>query len=39
MINFLPSIETRSQPSKFINILIPIIAVLLTLITGAIIFI
>ena len=38
MYNFFPSIETRSQPSTFVNILVPIIAVFLTLITGAIIF-
>jgi simple sugar transport system permease protein len=38
MYNFFPSIEARSQPSTFVNILIPIIAVFLTLITGAIIF-
>ena len=38
MYNFFPTIETRSQPSTFVNILVPIIAVFLTLITGAIIF-
>ena len=38
MYNFFPSIEARNQPSTFVNILVPIIAVFLTLITGAIIF-
>ena len=38
MINFIPIIESRSQPSVFINILVPIIAVFLTLLTGSIIF-
>ena len=38
MYNFFPTIETRSQHSTFVNILVPIIAVFLTLITGAIIF-
>jgi len=38
MINFIPVIEARSQPSVFINILVPIIAVFLTLLTGSIIF-
>ena len=38
MFNFFPTIEVRNQPSTFVNILVPIIAVFLTLITGAIIF-
>ena len=38
MYSFFPTIEARSQPSTFVNILVPIIAVFLTLITGAIIF-
>jgi len=38
MFNFFPSIEVRTQPSTFVNILVPIIAVFLTLITGSIIF-
>ena len=38
MFKFLPSIESRNQPSTFINILIPIIAIFLTLLTGSIIF-
>ena len=38
MINFIPSIVSRSQPSVFVNILVPVIAVFLTLLTGSIIF-
>ena len=38
MYNFFPSIEERNQPSTLVNILVPIIAVFLTLITGAFIF-
>ena len=38
MIKFIPRIELRSQPSILINILVPIIAVFLTLLTGSIIF-
>ena len=38
MYSFFPTIEARNQPSTFVNILIPIIAVCLTLVTGAVIF-
>ena len=38
MFNFFPSIELRSQPSTLVNILVPVIAVFLTLITGSMIF-
>ena len=36
--SFLPSIVSRSQPSNFMNFLTPLIAILLTLISGSIIF-
>ena len=38
MIRFLPSIVSRPQSSKLMNILVPLIAVFLTLLTGSIIF-
>ncbi len=38
MNNFLPMIISRSQSSNIMNFLVPIIAILLTLITGSIIF-
>ena len=38
MNNFFPTIFTRSNSSQLMNILVPIIAVFLTLITGSIIF-
>ena len=38
MINLFPSIIVREQPSIVMNIFVPIIAVLLTLLTGSIIF-
>jgi simple sugar transport system permease protein len=38
MFNLFPSIESRTQPSTLVNILVPIIAVFFTLITGSIIF-
>tara|TARA_Y100000590_G_scaffold457449_1_gene610120 strand:- start:4831 stop:5898 length:1068 start_codon:yes stop_codon:yes gene_type:complete len=38
MTNIFPSIVSRSQPSNLMNILVPVIAVILTLLTGSIIF-
>ena len=38
MFSYLPSIIVRGQPSVLMNILVPVIAVLLTLFTGSIIF-
>ena len=38
MTNLFPSIVSRPQSSNIMNILVPIIAVILTLITGSIIF-
>ena len=38
MYNFFPTIEVKKSTFYFVNILVPIIAVFLTLITGAIIF-
>ena len=38
MINFFPNVVSRSQSSKLMNFLVPIIAVILTLITGSVIF-
>tara|TARA_B100000700_G_C15055592_1_gene862644 strand:+ start:4751 stop:5833 length:1083 start_codon:yes stop_codon:yes gene_type:complete len=38
MINFLPSVVSRSQSSKLMSLFVPIIAVILTLMTGSIIF-
>ena len=38
MFNYFPSIVVRDKPSVFINILVPVIAVILTLLTGSIIF-
>ena len=38
MFNYFPSIVARDKPSVFINILVPVIAVILTLLTGSIIF-
>ncbi|PPR54071.1 MAG: hypothetical protein CFH16_00631, partial [Alphaproteobacteria bacterium MarineAlpha5_Bin6] len=38
MNKFIPSIVSRSQSSNLMNILVPITAVLLTLLTGSIIF-
>ena len=38
MFSYLPSIIVRGQPSALMNILVPVIAVLLTLFTGSIIF-
>ena len=38
MTNLLPSIVSRPQSSNIMNILVPIIAIILTLITGSIIF-
>jgi len=38
LIRFLPSIVSRPQSSKLMNILVPLIAVFLTLLTGSIIF-
>lgn len=38
MTNLFPSIVSRPQSSNIMNILVPIIAIILTLITGAIIF-
>jgi len=38
MINIFPTIVSRSQSSNIMNIFVPIIAVILTLITGSIIF-
>ena len=38
MIDFLPELKARGNPSSFMNFSVPIIAVLLTIITGSIIF-
>jgi len=38
MFSYLPSIVVRGQPSVLMNIFVPVIAVLLTLLTGSIIF-
>ena len=38
MINFLPTIVSRSQSSNLMNFMVPVIAIILTLITGSIIF-
>ena len=38
MINFIPELEARGNPSTTMNFLVPLIAVILTIITGSIIF-
>ena len=38
MINFLPTIVSRSQSSNLMNFMVPVIAIIMTLITGSIIF-
>ena len=38
MINFIPELEARGNPSTIMNFLVPVIAVILTVITGSIIF-
>ena len=38
MINFLPTIVSRSQSSNLMNFMVPVIAIIKTLITGSIIF-
>ena len=38
MINFIPELKARGNPSTIMNFLVPVIAVVLTVITGSIIF-
>ena len=38
MNNFLPTIASRSQSSNIMNFFVPIIAIVLTLVTGCVIF-
>ena len=38
MINFIPELEARGNPSTIMNFLVPLIEVILTVITGSIIF-
>ena len=38
MINFIPELKARGNPSTIMNFLVPVIAVALTVITGSIIF-
>ena len=38
MINFIPELKARGNPSAIMNFLVPLIAVALTVITGSIIF-
>ena len=38
MINFIPELEARGNPSTAMNFLVPVIAVTLTILTGSVIF-
>ena len=38
MINFIPELKARGNPSAIMNFLVPLIAVALTVLTGSIIF-